>query len=283
MSEGTVAKIEDGNLVYSVKEGTIAFVSVLDTIGQTFNQFDYLDNSIIIKDAVGSFNKKDDLKKAVISHMKSNFGYAELDNPDSIQIYAANFEGKKNILKVLDDYQYYVRESNADGTYTWVNTGVKDENHSIKYTDMLQTIMGYVEKMTNAMITALIAFSAVSLIVSSIMISIITYTSVLERRKEIGVLRSIGARKLDVSNLFISETSIIGMISGALGIGFGYLLIYIANVIIKKVIEIPNLLHLDWYYAISLFVISFFLSMIAGIIPAAIAANKDPVECLRSE
>lgn len=283
MSEGTVAKIEDGNLVYSVKEGTIAFVSVLDTIGQTFNQFDYLDNSIIIKDAVGSFNKKDDLKKAVISHMKSNFGYAELDNPDSIQIYAANFEGKKNILKVLDNYQYYVRESNDDGTYTWVNTGVKDENHSIKYTDMLQTIMGYVEKMTNAMITALIAFSAVSLIVSSIMISIITYTSVLERRKEIGVLRSIGARKLDVSNLFISETSIIGMISGALGIGFGYLLIYIANVIIKKVIEIPNLLHLDWYYAISLFVISFFLSMIAGIIPAAIAANKDPVECLRSE
>lgn len=285
MSKGTVAKIEDGNLVYNdVPSGSsIAFVSVLDTIGQTFNQFEYLDNSIIIKDAVGSIDKKDDLKKAVISYMKSNFGYAELDNPDSIQIYAANFEGKKNILKVLDDYQYYVRESNDDGTYTWVNTGEKDENHSIKYTDMLQTIMGYVEKMTNAMITALIAFSAVSLIVSSIMISIITYTSVLERRKEIGILRSIGARKLDVSNLFISETSIIGMISGALGIGFGYLLIYIANVIIKKVIEIPNLLHLDWYYAISLFVISFFLSMIAGIIPAAIAANKDPVECLRSE
>lgn len=315
MSEGTVAKIEDGNLVYSVKEGTIAFVSVLDTIGQTFNQFDYLDNSIIIKDAVGSFNKKDDLKKAVISHMKSNFGYAELDNPDSIQIYAANFEGKKNILKVLDDYQNYTKWFNDDGTYTWVSiqdmidqgkiireenkdpetgevisttlkwkdTNTKVTTSSIKYTDMLQTIMGYVEKMTNAMITALIAFSAVSLIVSSIMISIITYTSVLERRKEIGVLRSIGARKLDVSNLFISETSIIGMISGALGIGFGYLLIYIANVIIKKVIEIPNLLHLDWYYAISLFVISFFLSMIAGIIPAAIAANKDPVECLRSE
>ena len=247
--------------------------------------------------------------------MKTTFGYAELDNPDRIQIYAANFEGKRNILKVLDDYQNYTKWFNDDGTYTWVSiqdmidqgkiireenkdpetgevisttlkwkdTNTKVTTSSIKYTDMLQTIMGYVEKMTNAMITALIAFSAVSLIVSSIMISIITYTSVLERRKEIGVLRSIGARKLDVSNLFISETSIIGMISGALGIGFGYLLIYIANVIIKKVIEIPNLLHLDWYYAISLFVISFFLSMIAGIIPAAIAANKDPVECLRSE
>lgn len=276
-----VAKIEDGNLVYSVNSGLIAFVSVLDTIGKEIKDGYVIEKSEIV--AVGQYDTKAELESKVLSYMKTTFGYAELDNPDSIQIYAANFEGKKNILKVLDDYQYYVRESNDDGTYTWVNTGEKDENHSIKYTDMLQTIMGYVEKMTNAMITALIAFSAVSLIVSSIMISIITYTSVLERRKEIGVLRSIGARKLDVSNLFISETSIIGMISGALGIGFGYLLIYIANVIIKKVIEIPNLLYLDWYYAISLFVISFFLSMIAGIIPAAIAANKDPVECLRSE
>ena len=277
-----VAKIDDdGNLVYTVNNGLIAFVSVLDTIGKEIKDGEVIDKSNLV--AVGKYDGKAELESKVLSYMKTTFGYAELDNPDKIQIYAANFEGKKNILKVLDNYQYYVRESNEDGTYTWVNTGVKDENHSIKYTDMLQTIMGYVEKMTNAMITALIAFSAVSLIVSSIMISIITYTSVLERRKEIGVLRSIGARKLDVSNLFISETSIIGMISGALGIGFGYLLIYIANVIIKKVIEIPNLLHLDWYYAISLFVISFFLSMIAGIIPAAIAANKDPVECLRSE
>lgn len=281
VGDKTVAKIEDGNLVYSVDSGLIAFVSVLDTIGKEIKDGKKIEKSEIV--AVGQYDTKAELESKVLSYMKTTFGYAELDNPDSIQIYAANFEGKKNILKVLDDYQYYVREGNDDGTYTWVNTGVKDENHSIKYTDMLQTIMGYVEKMTNAMITALIAFSAVSLIVSSIMISIITYTSVLERRKEIGVLRSIGARKLDVSNLFISETSIIGMISGALGIGFGYLLIYIANVIIKKVIDIPNLLHLDWYYAISLFVISFFLSMIAGIIPAAIAANKDPVECLRSE
>lgn len=305
-----------------VDSGLIAFVKVLDSAGkprkQTFKEGDYLDKSMIINmDEHGDdiITKKDDREKAVISYMKSNFGYAELDNPDSIQIYAANFDGKKNILKVLDNYQNYTRWINDDGTYTWVSiqdmidqgkiireenkdpetgevisttlkwkdTNTKVTTSSIKYTDMLQTIMGYVEKMTNAMITALIAFSAVSLIVSSIMISIITYTSVLERRKEIGVLRSIGARKLDVSNLFISETSIIGMISGALGIGFGYLLIYIANVIIKKVIDIPNLLHLDWYYAISLFVISFFLSMIAGIIPAAIAANKDPVECLRSE
>lgn len=312
-SEKVAKSDEDGNLVYTVNSGVIAFVSVLDTIGKEIKDGDVIEKSEIV--AVGKYDGKAELESKVLSYMKTTFGYAELDNPDSIQIYAANFEGKKNILKVLDDYQNYTRWINDDGTYTWVSiqdmidqgkiireenkdpetgevisttlkwkdTNTKVTTSSIKYTDMLQTIMGYVEKMTNAMITALIAFSAVSLIVSSIMISIITYTSVLERRKEIGVLRSIGARKLDVSNLFISETSIIGMISGALGIGFGYLLIYIANVIIKKVIEIPNLLHLDWYYAISLFVISFFLSMIAGIIPAAIAANKDPVECLRSE
>lgn len=314
VGDKTVASIdEDGNLVYSVNSGQIAFVNVLDTIGKEIKDGDVIEKSEIV--AVGQYDTKADLESKVLSYMKTTFGYAELDNPDRIQIYAANFDGKRNILKVLDDYQNYTKWFNDDGTYTWVSiqdmidqgkiireenkdpetgevisttlkwkdTNTKVTTSSIKYTDMLQTIMGYVEKMTNAMITALIAFSAVSLIVSSIMISIITYTSVLERRKEIGVLRSIGARKLDVSNLFISETSIIGMISGALGIGFGYLLIYIANVIIKKVIEIPNLLHLDWYYAISLFVISFFLSMIAGIIPAAIAANKDPVECLRSE
>lgn len=314
VGDKTVASIdEEGNLVYSVNSGQIAFVNVLDTIGKEIKDGDVIEKSEIV--AVGQYDTKADLESKVLSYMKTTFGYAELDNPDRIQIYAANFDGKRNILKVLDDYQNYTKWFNDDGTYTWVSiqdmidqgkiireenkdpetgevisttlkwkdTNTKVTTSSIKYTDMLQTIMGYVEKMTNAMITALIAFSAVSLIVSSIMISIITYTSVLERRKEIGVLRSIGARKLDVSNLFISETSIIGMISGALGIGFGYLLIYIANVIIKKVIEIPNLLHLDWYYAISLFVISFFLSMIAGIIPAAIAANKDPVECLRSE
>lgn len=314
VGDKTVASIdEEGNLVYSVNSGQIAFVNVLDTIGKEIKDGDVIEKSEIV--AVGQYDTKAELESKVLSYMKTTFGYAELDNPDRIQIYAANFDGKRNILKVLDDYQNYTKWFNDDGTYTWVSiqdmidqgkiireenkdpetgevisttlkwkdTNTKVTTSSIKYTDMLQTIMGYVEKMTNAMITALIAFSAVSLIVSSIMISIITYTSVLERRKEIGVLRSIGARKLDVSNLFISETSIIGMISGALGIGFGYLLIYIANVIIKKVIEIPNLLHLDWYYAISLFVISFFLSMIAGIIPAAIAANKDPVECLRSE
>lgn len=273
---------DEGNLIYDKdldEKDKIAFISALHK--------DPIKNGSIIskKDviATGEYGEKSEVEKKATSYMKKMFGYAELDNPDSIQIFAANFDGKKNILKVLDNYQYFERQDNSDGTFTWVRNEKPNPNHSIKYTDMLQTIMGYVEQMTNAMITALIAFSAVSLIVSSIMISIITYTSVLERRKEIGVLRSIGARKLDVSNLFIAETSIIGMISGVLGISFGYLLTYIANIIIAKVIGIPNLLHLNWYFAISLVAISFALSMVAGIIPAAIAAKKDPVECLRSE
>ncbi|MDD6361159.1 MAG: ATP-binding cassette domain-containing protein [Christensenellaceae bacterium] len=205
----------------------------------------------------------------VSGFLRKYFGYAEIENPDSIEVYALSLEGKNRILQIFDAY--------AD------NATYNSEGKELRYTDMLKTIMSYVEQMSDAMITALIAFSAVSLIVSSIMIAIITYTSVLERRKEIGVLRSIGARKLDISKLFVSESSIIGLISGVLGIAFGYLLSYIANVIIFKVIEIPSLLHLNWYFAIMLVVISFLLSLIAGIIPAAIAANKDPVECLRSE
>ena len=195
-------------------------------------------------------------------------GVSDVDKPKKIKIYASSFDSKEKILAFLNNYNATLQ---ANG------------ETPVKYSDNLSMIMAYVESMTATITGVLIGFAAISLIVSSIMIAIIIYTSVIERKKEIGVLRSIGARKLDVSNLFISETSIIGMISGALGIGFGYLLVYIANVIIKKVIDIPNLLHLDWYYAISLFLISFFLSMIAGIIPAAIAANKDPVECLRSE
>lgn len=203
--------------------------------------------------------------ETIYNYLKTNMGFAEIDKPESIYIYAASFEGKQNILALFDQYK-------AD------NGG-----ESIKYTDMLATLMDYVKQLTNAMITALVAFSSISLIVSSIMISIITYTSVLERRKEIGVLRSIGARKLDISNLFVSESSIIGIISGILGISFGYLFIYIANVVINSKLDVANLLSLRWYYAVSLIIISFLLALVAGIIPASIAARKDPVQALRTE
>ena len=282
VGDKTVATIdEDGNLVYSVNSGLIAFVSVLDTIGKEIKDGEVIDKSNLV--AVGKYDGKAELESKVLSYMKTTFGYAELDNPDSIQIYAANFEGKKNILKVLDDYQYYVRESNDDGTYTWVNTGEKDENHSIKYTDMLQTIMGYVEKMTNAMITALIAFSAVSLIVSSIMIGIITYISVLERIKEIGVLRSLGASKRDVARVFNAETLIIGFAAGIIGIGITLLLNIPVSAIIFKLSGIKNVAALPWQGGLILVGISMLLTFIAGLIPSRIASKKDPVVALRSE
>ncbi len=202
-------------------------------------------------------------------YVKNRMGLADVNEPESISIYALSFEGKEKILGLFDDYQY-------DEDYN-------PKGQKIMYTDFFGTLMEYVKMLTNAMLTALIAFSAISLIVSSIMISIITYTSVLERRKEIGVLRSIGARKLDISNLFVSESSIIGMISGVLGIAFGYIFVAIANVIILNKLEVAKLLSLNWYYALGLIVVSFVLALVAGIIPASIAAKKDPVEALRTE
>lgn len=223
---------------------------------------------IVEKHADASFGGT--LNDSVYAYVKANMGYAEIENPDNILIYASSFEGKEHIFSLLDAY----KGSSYNPT---------PGKGGVKYTDMLSTIMGYVKQMANAMVAALIAFSAISLIVSSIMISIITYTSVLERRKEIGVLRSIGARKIDISNLFISESSIIGIISGVLGVAFGYVFVAIANVAIKSVLDIGNLLHLNWYYALALLAISALLSLIAGIIPASIAAKKDPVEALRTE
>ena len=140
---------------------------------------------IYFKDVVTG-TKIDYSTDGIFEYLEETMGYAELEHPENILIYAASFEGKNNVLVLFDKYA-------AE------NNGI-----TIKYTDMLSTLMEYVKMLTKAMITALIAFSAISLIVSSIMISIITYTSVLERRKEIGVLRSIGARKLDISNLFVS-------------------------------------------------------------------------------
>ena len=226
---------------------------------------DITDIDKVLKDKAGTNYNAD----TIVGYLKDHMGYAKLDEPEAISIYAASLEGKDNILKMFANYAE--------------DTTANPSGHPIMYTDMFATLMDYIKKLAEAMVSALIAFSSISLIVSSIMISIITYTSVLERRKEIGVLRSIGARKLDISNMFVSESSIIGVISGVLGISFGYIFVVIANAVINTLLKIPKLLSLNWYFALTLIVISFLLSMIAGIIPASIAAKKDPVQALRSE
>lgn len=195
-----------------------------------------------------------------------SLGVPDLDVPKKISIYADSFDSKEKIISFINTYN----ESQPD-------------NKKIKYTDNLSLIMDYVETMTATITGVLIGFAAISLIVSSIMIAIIIYTSVIERKKEIGVLRSIGARKSDVSGVFIAESGIIGCLSGVIGIALAYLLMLPINVIIFNLFRVPNLASVVWWQPLMMFGISIVLSVLAGFIPARIAANKDPVECLRSE
>ena len=195
-------------------------------------------------------------------------GVSDVDKPKKIKIYASSFDSKEKILAFLDNYNATLQ---ANG------------ETPVKYSDNLSMIMAYVESMTATITGVLIGFAAISLIVSSIMIAIIIYTSVIERKKEIGVLRSIGARKLDVSSVFIAESGIIGCLSGVLGIAISYILILPINAVIAKLFSVQHLATLSWWPPLMMFGISVVLAVLAGFVPAHMAANKDPVECLRSE
>ncbi|MBO4341657.1 MAG: FtsX-like permease family protein, partial [Clostridia bacterium] len=153
----------------------------------------------------------------------------------------------------------------------------------IKYTDYIGLLLSSVTKIVNIVSYVLIAFVAISLIVSSIMIGIITYISVLERTKEIGILRAIGASKRDISRVFNAETLIVGFVSGALGIGVTLLLIIPINIVIQHYTSLPHVAQLPFNGAVILVIISMFLTLVAGLIPSRIASKKDPVVALRTE
>ncbi len=197
-------------------------------------------------------------------------GICDLDSPASINIYPIDFESKD---KITDDIERYNQSKRDEGK----------EEDVIQYTDMVATMMTSVTVIVNMISYVLIAFVGISLVVSSIMIGIITYISVLERIKEIGVLRSIGASKKDISRVFNAETFIIGFVAGLIGIGVTLLLNIPINVIIKNVADVSNLSKLPLVGAIVLILISMILTMIAGLIPAKVASKKDPVEALRTE
>ena len=197
-------------------------------------------------------------------------GVVDLESPSSISIYPKDFESKEQIATEIENYNQKQRD---DG---------KEEN-VITYTDIVGTMMNSVSTIIDAISYILIAFVAISLVVSSIMIGIITYISVLERTKEIGILRSIGASKKDISRVFNAETFIIGLCAGLLGIGVTLLLNIPINMIIKAVTDISGIAKLPTAGAIILVVISMVLTIIAGLIPARMASKKDPVEALRTE
>ena len=207
---------------------------------------------------------------ATLDSNKSKLGITDLDTPSQIDIYATDFDSKEKVQNIIKDYNKLQQD---DG---------KEEN-VINYTDYVGIMMSSVSTIINAISYVLIAFVAISLIVSSIMIGIITYISVLERTKEIGVLRSIGASKKDVSRIFNAETLIEGFISGALGIVVTLLLCIPANALIKHLTDISNVAQLPVAGGVILIIISMFLTFIAGLIPAKLAAKKDPVVALRSE
>lgn len=207
---------------------------------------------------------------ATLDSNKSKLGITDLDTPSQIDIYATDFDSKEKVQNIIKDYNKLQQD---DG---------KEEN-VINYTDYVGIMMSSVSTIINAISYVLIAFVAISLIVSSIMIGIITYISVLERTKEIGVLRSIGASKKDVSRIFNAETLIEGFVSGALGIVVTLLLCIPANALIKHLTDISNVAQLPVAGGVILIIISMLLTFIAGLIPAKFAAKKDPVVALRSE
>ena len=193
-----------------------------------------------------------------------------LAEPTMIYIYPKSFEAKDNIKQAIEDYN---KKQEDDG---------KEEN-TIEYTDIVGILMNSVTRIVEIISYVLIAFVAISLVVSSIMIGIITYISVLERTKEIGILRAIGASKKDIRRVFNAETFIVGLIAGVLGIGITLLLNIPINIVIKGLSGISGIAALPLNGAIMLVLISMLLTIIAGLIPAKLAAKKDPVEALRTE
>ena len=186
--------------------------------------------------------------------------------PVGIQIYPASYESKDDIKTYLDAY-------NVD----------QAETDTIIYTDLAEVISDTISSLINTITIILTAFAGISLVVSSIMIGIITYVSVIERTKEIGIMRSLGARKKDISRIFNAETLLIGLSSGILGVGVYYLLQGPINLIISRLIEVDGFAGLPLTYALGLIALSSILTLISGLIPSRIAANKDPVIALRTE
>ena len=205
---------------------------------------------------------------------KEKFGIVSEDTPSSINIYSTTFENKDKIADIITEYNERLR-NDAD---------VSNDKDQIEYTDYIALLLSGVTKIINAISYVLIAFVSISLVVSSIMIGIITYISVLERTKEIGILRAIGASKRDVSRVFNAETFIVGLGAGLLGIGVSLLLCIPINIIIHALSGVTNLsAFLEVKHMVILVLISMSLTVIAGLIPSRIAAKKDPVEALRSE
>ena len=222
----------------------------------------------------------EDLSSLMMSYAKASkltydnnlttLGYADEADPISVKIFPRDFEAKERVLDHIDAYNKQVKAAGHD-------------EQAISYTDYMGIIMGSVTDIVNTISLVLIAFVSISLVVSSIMIGIITYISVLERKKEIGILRAIGASKRNVANVFNAETFIEGLISGVFAIVVVVLVSFPVNAWALAAKQVPNLMSLPVQDALVLIAISVLLTVVAGLLPARSASKKDPVEALRSE
>ena len=269
-------------LTVAIQNYMTAYITALS--GQMSNMMAGLGNAIgfnadAFANAFQMNMSPDELTELMMSMMRveehsydnnlKKLGYADFEKPSEISIYPKDFESKEHVIQILDDYNERMR--------------AEDEDKVISYTDIVGTLMESVTTIVNMISTVLIAFVAISLIVSSIMIGVITYISVLERKKEIGILRSIGASKGDISRVFNAETIIEGLIAGLLGVGVTALGCIPANIIVYNLFDVPNVALLPIDAAAILVAISVFLTFVAGLIPSKSASRKDPVEALRSE
>ena len=222
----------------------------------------------------------EDLSSLMMSYAKASqltydnnlttLGYADEADPISVKIFPRDFEAKERVLDHIDAYNEQVKAAGHD-------------EQAISYTDYMGIIMGSVTDIVNTISLVLIAFVSISLVVSSIMIGIITYISVLERKKEIGILRAIGASKRNVANVFNAETFIEGLIAGVFAIVVVVLVSFPVNAWALAAEQVPNLMSLPVEDALALIAISVVLTVVAGLLPARSASKKDPVEALRSE
>ena len=271
-SVGTTLQTQLGGALSSTMEG--AMTQLMSNMANAF----HIDEEAFASAFEFNMDEKElaELMMALMSTERTSYdgnlvklGYASENKPSEIDIYPINFDSKAKVIEVLDAYNDRMRE--------------EDEDKVITYTDIVGALMSSVTDIVNMISYVLIAFVAISLVVSSIMIGVITYISVLERKKEIGILRSIGASKRDVSRVFNAETVIEGLVSGLMGVGITALACIPANVIVEASFDVERVARLPFGAAVVLVGVSVFLSLIAGLMPARKAAKADPVEALRSE
>lgn len=262
-----IIRIKDGVTATAFESGGIGYTSDLTKyIVESVNESEIVKEQMSNPD-INIFTGEKFSAQESFENNLNTLGVSDLDEPSSILFYAKGFDEKEALVEILDEY----------------NASRKTDSEKIQYTDYVGLMMSSITTIINSISYVLIAFVTISLIVSSIMIGIITYISVLERTKEIGILRSIGASKRDISRVFNAETLIVGFTSGIIGIAVTVLLDIPITMIIKSLTDLDIVAMLPLGGGIILVIISMLLTLIAGLIPSRMAAKRDPVVALRSE